>query len=676
MATRTQSFNGTFAATTLQGNLASTYLTTSAPGAAYSTGSTISIGALPNTYGGTGQNSSAWSGLVSVNAGVWSAGSYTVPSGNGGTGTSTIGTGMVKANGASAMTAITATANGVGYWSDSSTIASTAVGTAGQILVGNGASAPTWLSAGTNGQLLIGVTGSSPSWSTISSGVVQSTGTAINSATGTKYGVTYWSNTGTIASTAAPTTTGQILYGTLNGAPTWGTVPSGNGNVFVISGGVPTWQSISAGIVKTDGTTLSNNTGTANALAYWNTTTTLGSLAGTAGQLLVGTAGAPSWSSVSAGVIQTNGTALNNATGTQYGLTYWSTTTGINSTGAGGAGDLLVGNGAAAPGYNSVSNGIVKRVTGTSNAYYSATTGTAYMLARWTSTGQDLTSISAGTTGAVLMSNGGSAAPSFTTVSQGIVKSTASGAISTTGITSTQWGVSYWDTAQTISGTLASTGNQILIGNSGSAPTWGVVNSNVLTVGTNLSWAGNTLNATGDVASTPNTVVQRDTLGAEFIRGETLDNPGTSAVTFSSFANTAFYPGLGDCTAKTGTLMISTSNAVATDAIIFAMGANYPMFVTLEILVNLATSDSALTSTGSMYYIQRFKVVSNAQAGYVIAANPMTLLIDLDAALAGCTIGMINTSTPSAKVQITGIGSTAIRWQICYKILHCNRAGL
>lgn len=72
-----------------------------------------------------------------------------VPVSNGGTGASSI-TGMLKGNGTSAITGITGTANGAAYWVDANTIGSTAVGTAGQVLISNGAgSPPSWSSTPT-----------------------------------------------------------------------------------------------------------------------------------------------------------------------------------------------------------------------------------------------------------------------------------------------------------------------------------------------------------------------------------------------------------------------------------------------------------------------------------------------------------------------------------------------
>lgn len=71
----------------------------------------------------------------------------TLPVGNGGTGATTL-TGMLKGNGAAAITAVTGTQWGAAYWSDANTIGSTAAGTAKQLLISNGAAAPTWYSLG------------------------------------------------------------------------------------------------------------------------------------------------------------------------------------------------------------------------------------------------------------------------------------------------------------------------------------------------------------------------------------------------------------------------------------------------------------------------------------------------------------------------------------------------
>lgn len=62
---------------------------------------------------------------------------------NGGTGATTL-TGILKGNGTSPVTGITGTQWGATYWSDANTIAATAAGSAGNLLMSNGAGAPTW----------------------------------------------------------------------------------------------------------------------------------------------------------------------------------------------------------------------------------------------------------------------------------------------------------------------------------------------------------------------------------------------------------------------------------------------------------------------------------------------------------------------------------------------------
>lgn len=101
------------------------------------TGSTISnTGVLSFSASGTGLTpSSATNGAVTL------AGTLDVD--NGGTGATTL-TGMLKGNGTSPVTGVTGTQWGAAYWSDANTVASTAAGTSGQLLVSGGSGAPTW----------------------------------------------------------------------------------------------------------------------------------------------------------------------------------------------------------------------------------------------------------------------------------------------------------------------------------------------------------------------------------------------------------------------------------------------------------------------------------------------------------------------------------------------------
>jgi YVTN family beta-propeller protein len=98
-------------------------------------GNQITSGTVSAVFGGTGQDSSGWSGLVRVTAGVWATTTVNLASdvtgvlsiARGGTNTSTLG------------------ANGSIIYSDGISYAAAAVGASGQILQSTGSGAPVWV---------------------------------------------------------------------------------------------------------------------------------------------------------------------------------------------------------------------------------------------------------------------------------------------------------------------------------------------------------------------------------------------------------------------------------------------------------------------------------------------------------------------------------------------------
>lgn len=113
--------------------------------------------------------------------------------------------------------------------------------------------------------------------------VVSSGGTGMT--TGTQWGIPYFATTGTMAITAAGTT-GQVLHANTSAAPTWSAV-SLTGDV---SGILPV----------ANGGSGNSAAGTVGGVRYFNTTTQLSSTAaGTATQVLHGSATTPTWSAVS-----------------------------------------------------------------------------------------------------------------------------------------------------------------------------------------------------------------------------------------------------------------------------------------------------------------------------------------------------------------------------------------
>ncbi|MCG3166701.1 MAG: hypothetical protein POELPBGB_02481 [Bacteroidia bacterium] len=119
-------------------------LTWNDPGSLLTAGTGISI--TGNTIANTGVLSFSASGTgltpnTATTGAVTLAGTLDVD--NGGTGATTL-TGMLQGNGTSPVTGVTGTQWGATYWSTANTIASTAAGTAGNLLMSNGAGAPTW----------------------------------------------------------------------------------------------------------------------------------------------------------------------------------------------------------------------------------------------------------------------------------------------------------------------------------------------------------------------------------------------------------------------------------------------------------------------------------------------------------------------------------------------------
>lgn len=119
-------------------------LTWNDPGSLLTAGTGISI--TGNTIANTGVLSFSASGTgltpnLATTGAVTLAGVLDVD--NGGTGANTL-TGMLKGNGISPVTGVTGTQWGTTYWADANTIAATAAGTTGQLLMATTGSAPTW----------------------------------------------------------------------------------------------------------------------------------------------------------------------------------------------------------------------------------------------------------------------------------------------------------------------------------------------------------------------------------------------------------------------------------------------------------------------------------------------------------------------------------------------------
>jgi hypothetical protein len=143
-------------------------------------GNQITSGIVSSTYGGTGQNSSAWTGLVRVTAGTWSTTTVSLATdingvlsiANGGTNSSTLAS------------------NGSLIYSDGTRYNAVAVGNSGYILQSTGGSAPVWVATSSLG--FINLQGSYPG--TQQTGGLNISGIGI---VGTSFGI----GTSTVSST-------------------------------------------------------------------------------------------------------------------------------------------------------------------------------------------------------------------------------------------------------------------------------------------------------------------------------------------------------------------------------------------------------------------------------------------------------------------------------------------
>jgi hypothetical protein len=139
-------------------------------------------------------------------------------------GTLTLGGTLGVANGGTGAT--TLGANGVLYGNGTSAIAATAVGTTGQVLVGNTGAAPSWAALASNAvtSFSAGTTGLTPSTDTTGSITLAGTLAVTNGGTGATVAGTARTNLGAAASGANTDITSIALTtGTISAAPTSGT---------------------------------------------------------------------------------------------------------------------------------------------------------------------------------------------------------------------------------------------------------------------------------------------------------------------------------------------------------------------------------------------------------------------------------------------------------------------
>ena len=153
------------------------------------------------------------------------------------------GSSVAVANGGTGAT--TLAANGVIYGNGTGAVGVTAVGTTGQVLVGNTGAAPSWATVSSSlvSSFSAGTTGFTPS--TATSGAITLGGTLVAANGGTSFS-TY--TTGDVIYASATNTLSKLGVGT-------------TGQILTVAGGVPTWAA-----APPSGATISNDTSTASNL--------------------------------------------------------------------------------------------------------------------------------------------------------------------------------------------------------------------------------------------------------------------------------------------------------------------------------------------------------------------------------------------------------------------------
>jgi hypothetical protein len=419
---------------------------------------------------------------------------------------------------------MTGTAGGIAYWSNSSTLGTSALGVANQVLQSNGAGAPTWVDpstnisagngltwAGTNTIAMInpvttaiGGTGSNLI-NNVAAGVLQLTGVAgARTTTVAQIADAEISNSAAISRT-------KIAGGTLNSVIINDGATGALSSVTQLSIGMGGTGASSAivGMVKGGTPSMTGVTGTQYGATYWSDANTIGSTAaGTTGYFLVGNTGAaPSWSSPSSaisvdstllwtlGVLGIKTPVLTTIGGTGANLSSASTTGFVKMTGVGGSETMTVGN------------------------VFNVDIDASAAIAR--------SKIAAGTLNSVVINDGATGALSSTTVLTvpmggtgagtltGMVKGNTLGAL--TAVTGTQYGAAYWSDVNTVGSTAQGTSGHILMANGAAAPTW-TTPSGVITDGTGLTWSGSTLNLDVPV-TTANGGTGSTTLGSASLNG-------------------------------------------------------------------------------------------------------------------------------------------------------------
>jgi hypothetical protein len=429
----------------------------------------------------------------------------------------------------------------------------------------------------------------------------------------TQYGLLYGNGTGALQTITPPSGTNYVLVGSSGGSFSWqATIPVTAG-VDSVSFGTTglTPSAATAGVITVAGTLVAANGGTGQSLytigdlLYASSSTALSKLSDVAtGSVLVsgGVGAAPSYSSsptitgtTTSGFFIANGTITGSLSQGAYAygtLGYsdsnilGSFTTSINS-----YDQVIVQN--TNTGATASTNILVSNNLGTASTYFgefgmnsSNFTGAGAFNAANTvyldATSADL-AIGTTTSNAIhfVVNNGATDAATISSsgvFSLGTALAVGSGG---TGQSSnwTQWGAIYASTTGALASTAAGTTGQVLIGNTGAAPSWAAATSVSVT---SISF--------GTTGLTPSTATQ----GAVTVSGTlVVGNGGTGASTFTSngvlYGNTT---GAIQVTAQGAANTILTANAGAPS---FSATPTIGTSVTVPLVIGGTTASSTLT---------------------------------------------------------------------------------
>jgi len=507
------------------------------------------------------------------------------------------------------------------------------------------------------------------STSALTTGTLPVTAGGTGGTTFTSYGVILGNGASGLQTTAAGAT-GQFLLGNTGAAPSWSsTIPSSAAVTSFTAGTTGlTPNTATTGAVTLSGTLVVGNGGTGvstfatNGVLYGNGTSAVGVTgAGITGQILVGNTGsAPSWSSTipaTAGVTTFSGgsTGLTPASATSGAISLG----GLLATGYGGTGlttFTAANNAIYSTSGSALTAGTLPVLAGGTGVTSFTANGALYSVAGTAIASGTLPVVSGGTgvttstgSGSVVLSTsptlvtpilGAASATSLTLSTALTVANGGSGAASFTAN-----GVLYGGGTSAFGVTAVGTTGQVLVGNTGAAPSWATLTSSAVT---SITF--------GSMGFTPSTA----TSGAVTVAGTLATaNGGTNLTSFTSggavYATSASALTTGTLpTASGGTNLTSFTSGGA----VYATSTSVLTTGTLPI----ASGGTGLTSFGTGVQTALGQAVTGS-GGIVLATSPTlvtpTLGVATATSLLAPTIYGGNGVGSSLTLQSTsGVGST------------------